>query len=134
MGEATSMLLAGLGCHVAVLDIIPERAERVAAQVAAKGVRGLPVEADVLDDAALIAGIGRAQRELGPLDGMVTIVGHAYMGPALDTPLEQWDADHRRNLRYVYVAACEVARSLVARGAPGAIASVASIDGLRSAA
>ena len=39
---------------VAVLDIVPERAERVAAGVSAKGVSGLPVIADVLDDDALV--------------------------------------------------------------------------------
>src|ERR1700719_2760282 len=38
MGEATSNLLADLGAHVAVLDIIPERAERVAADISKKGV------------------------------------------------------------------------------------------------
>ena len=34
MGEATCNLLADLGCHVAVLDIIPERAEKMALEKA----------------------------------------------------------------------------------------------------
>jgi len=132
MGEATCNLLADLGCHVAVLDIIPERAERVAADIARKGVKSLPVFADVLDDAALVAGIEKAERELGPLDKMATIVGMAHMGAATDIPMDVWDADHRRNLRYIFLGAREVARRLIARGAPGAIASVASVDGLRA--
>ena len=81
MGEATSKLLADLGCHVAVLDIIPERAERVAAEVSAKGVRGLPVVCDVTDDDALVAALARTERDFGPLDGMATIVGMSYMTP-----------------------------------------------------
>jgi NAD(P)-dependent dehydrogenase (short-subunit alcohol dehydrogenase family) len=132
MGEATCRLLADLGCNVAVLDIVPERAERVAAAVSAKGVRGLPVIADVRDDAGLVAAIARAERDLGPLDGMATIVGMAFMSSALDASMDDWDTEHRRNLRYIYLAAREVARSLVARGAPGAMASVASVDGLRA--
>ena len=132
MGEATANLLADLGANVAVLDIIPERAERVAADVTKKGVKGLAVIADVLDDEQLLAGIARAQQDLGPLDRMVSIVGMAYMGSAIDLDMDQWDADHRRNLRYVFLAARELARGLIARGAPGAIARVASVDAIRA--
>ena len=132
MGEATANLLADLGCHVAVLDIVPERAERVAADVAKKGVRGLPVVCDVLDDDALMAAMARTERGLGPLDGLVTIVGMSYMGASAELSMETWDMEHRRNLRYVFLAARELARSLIARQAPGAIVSVASVDGIRA--
>jgi NAD(P)-dependent dehydrogenase (short-subunit alcohol dehydrogenase family) len=132
MGEATCNLLGDLGCNVAVLDIVPERAERVAASVAGKGVCGLPLIADVTDDEALLAAIEQAEQILGPLDGMVTIVGMSYMGSALDVSMEVWDTDHRRNLRYIYLAARELTRRLIARGAPGAIASIASVDGIRA--
>jgi NAD(P)-dependent dehydrogenase (short-subunit alcohol dehydrogenase family) len=130
MGEATSNLLADLGAHVAVLDIIPERAERVAAAISKKGVQGLPVICDVLDDAALVAAMARTERDLGPLDGMATIVGTSYMSSSIDLPMASWDTDHRRNLRYIFLAARELARTLIARGAPGSIASVASVDGI----
>jgi NAD(P)-dependent dehydrogenase (short-subunit alcohol dehydrogenase family) len=130
MGEATCNMLADLGCNVAVLDIIPERAERVAADISRKGVKGLPVVADVLDDEALTSSLARIERELGPLDGLATIVGMAYMGSSVDMPMETWDTDHRRNLRYIFLAAREVARSLISRKARGSIVSVASVDGI----
>lgn len=132
MGEATCLLLADLGCNVSVLDILPERAERVAGLVAERGVKSLAIVADVLDDAALIAGIERASTDLAPIDGMATIVGMAYMCSSIDLPMEIWDTDHQRNLRYIFLAAREVARRLIARGAPGSIACVASVDGLRA--
>jgi NAD(P)-dependent dehydrogenase (short-subunit alcohol dehydrogenase family) len=132
MGEATCNLLADLGCHVAVLDIIPERAERVAALVSEKGVKGLPVICDVLDDEGLVAAIDRTEREFGPLDRMATIVGMAYMQSSVELPMERWDEDHRRNLRYIFLGARELARRLIARGAPGAVASVAAVDGIRA--
>jgi len=132
MGEATCNLLASLGCNVAVLDIIPERAERVAANVTGAGVKGLPVIADVLDDEALVAAIDYAERELGPLDGMATIVGMSHMCSSVDVPMDMWDTDHRRNLRYIFLGARELARRLLARGAPGSIVSVASVDGIRA--
>ncbi len=130
MGEATSNMLADLGANVAVLDIIPERAERVSADLIKKQVNSIPVIADVLDDAQLVAAIDRVDREFGPLDGMVTIVGMANMGSAIDAPMEAWDTDHRRNLRYIFLASRELARRCIARGAPGSIASVASVDGI----
>jgi NAD(P)-dependent dehydrogenase (short-subunit alcohol dehydrogenase family) len=132
MGEATSTLLAELGCNVAVLDIIPERAERVAGICESKGVKALPIVADVLDDEQLIAAMARAERDLGPLDGMATIVGATDMISSVDVPMETWDYEHRRNLRYIFLASRELAKNLLGRGAPGSIASVASVDGIRA--
>jgi NAD(P)-dependent dehydrogenase (short-subunit alcohol dehydrogenase family) len=129
MGESTSTLLAAAGAQVAVADLEAERAERVATAVG-----GVPIEVDVTDDDALVAAIARTETELGPLDGLVTIIGMAAWARLVDMTTDVWDLDHRRNLRYFFVAAREVARSLIARGAPGSIVCVTSIDGIRSAA
>jgi 3-oxoacyl-[acyl-carrier protein] reductase len=129
MGESTSRLLAAAGARVAVADLEAERAERIA-----KEVDGFPVVVDVTDDDALVAAIARTESEFGPLDGLVTIIGMAAWARLVDMTTETWDLDHRRNVRYFFLAAREVARSLLARGAPGSIVCVASIDGIRSAA
>jgi len=63
---------------------------------------------------------------------MATIVGMAAWSSILEMTTETWDLDHRRNLRYLFLAAREVARSLVKRGAPGSIVAVASVDGIVS--
>ena len=133
MGEATVRLLAELGCSIAVVDLEPERAERIAAAAAEKGVTALPFSVNVTDDDALVATIARVERELGPLDGMATIVGMAGWAPVAEMSLETWDIDHRRNLRYFFLAAREVGASMLRREAPGSIVCVASIDGIRSA-
>ena len=134
MGESTVTMLAAAGADVAVADLERERAERVAAALEAGGTRALPVVVDVTDDDALVAAIARTESDLGPLDGLVTIIGMAAWAPLVDMTTDVWDLDHRRNLRYFFLAAREVARSLIARGAPGSIVCVASIDGIRSAA
>lgn len=133
MGEATVRLLASLGASLAVVDLEPERAERVAAEVAATGATALPFAADVTDDDGLVAAIARVGRELGPLDGMATVIGMAGWSPIVDMELDTWDADHRRNLRYFFLAGREVAKSLLAREAPGSMVCVASVDGIVSA-
>jgi NAD(P)-dependent dehydrogenase (short-subunit alcohol dehydrogenase family) len=129
MGESTSRLLAAAGARVAVADLEAERAERVASEVG-----GVPIVVDVTDDDDLVAAIARTEAELGPLDGLVTIIGMAAWARLVDMTTEVWDLDHRRNLRYFFLAAREVARSLIERDAPGSIVCVASIDGIRSAA
>jgi NAD(P)-dependent dehydrogenase (short-subunit alcohol dehydrogenase family) len=134
MGESTARILAAAGAGVAVLDAERERAERVAADLAGLGARSLAVTADVLDDASLVDAVGRTERELGDLHGLVTIVGAATWSPIVDMSLDHWDLDHRRNLRYFFVAAREVARSMLRRHAGGSIVCVASVDGIQSAA
>jgi 3-oxoacyl-[acyl-carrier protein] reductase len=133
MGEATVRLLICLGAAVAVVDREQDRAIRVAAEVARSGATARPFSFDVLDDYALVAGIAHIEREFGPLDGMATVIGMAAWSPLIDLDMRTWDLDHSRNLRYFFLAAREVARSLLTRGAPGSIVCVSSVDGIRSA-
>jgi NAD(P)-dependent dehydrogenase (short-subunit alcohol dehydrogenase family) len=133
MGEATVRLLTSLGAAVAVVDREQDRAEHVAAKVSRSGATALPFSFDVLDDDALVAGIERIDRDFGPLDGMATVIGMAAWSPLIDLDMATWDLDHARNLRYFFLAAREVARSLLKRDAPGSIVCVSSVDGIRSA-
>ncbi len=133
MGEATARLLASQGCNLTLLDIELDRAERVCGEVRKAGVRANPVQADVLDEGSLVAAIARTEADFGPLDGLVTIIGMAAWAPIVEMTSEVWDQDHNRNLRYFFIAARELAKSLLARGVPGSIVCIASVDGLRSA-
>jgi NAD(P)-dependent dehydrogenase (short-subunit alcohol dehydrogenase family) len=133
MGEATVRLIAALGAQVAVADREPDRAQAVAAAITASGGTAVPFSFDVLDDAALVAGIAAVEAGFGPLDGMATVIGMAAWGALLDMDMATWDQDHARNLRYFFLAAREIARRLIQRQAPGSIVCVSSVDGMRSA-
>jgi NAD(P)-dependent dehydrogenase (short-subunit alcohol dehydrogenase family) len=133
MGEATVKRIAEQGAHIAVADLVPERAETVAMAVRDAGGTATSIGVDVLDDNALVAAIRKVETDFGPLDGMATVIGMAGWASLLELERETWDADLNRNVRYFFVAAREVARSLLERGAPGSIVCVASVDGLRSA-
>jgi NAD(P)-dependent dehydrogenase (short-subunit alcohol dehydrogenase family) len=133
MGEATARLLARLGADIALLDLELERAERVKGEVEALGVAAFPVQADVTDEASLATAMAKVEREFGLVDGLVTIIGMAAWAPITELTTKVWDQDHNRNLRYVFIAAREFARSLIARGAPGSLVTIASVDGIRSA-
>jgi len=134
MGEASADCLARAGCDVAVVDIAADRAERVAAAVGAQGRRGFSIVGDVLDDAQVPGIIAAADEKLGGIDAVISIVGQAALGPALETGPEIWDLDMRRNLRYFYVMAREVAASMIRRGQGGALVGIASVDGIQGSA
>ena len=133
MGESTAKLLAHVGCRVAIADIDQERAERVATAVAELGQPSTAIVGDVLDDAQAEDIVGRAERDLGGLDALVTTVGQASFKSILDMTAEEWDWDHRKNLRHFFLTARAVARSLIARNRPGSMVCITSVDGLQSA-
>src|ERR1700735_4669270 len=80
MGEASARFLARAGCDVALVDLVPERAEHVAAMVTDIGTKGVTVIGDVLDDAQIPRIVAEAENKLGGLDRMVSIVGAATWG------------------------------------------------------
>ena len=133
IGEATVRLIAAEGAHVAVVDRELERAQAVVDVVAANGGTAAAHCIDVLDDDSLVAGIAQIERDFGPLDGMATVIGMAAWGALIDIDMATWDTDHARNLRYFFLAAREVARSMIARRAMGSIVCVGSVNGIRSA-
>jgi len=79
--------------------------------------------------AALVA---EAVRAFGKVDVLVNNAGtNPYYGPLLEAPEAAWDKTFEVNLKGYFWCARELARHLRARGAPGAIVNVASINGLR---
>lgn len=132
MGESAARCLARAGCDVALVDLVAERADRVGRDVAAMGRQAFTVVGDVLDDAQVPRIVAEADASLGGLDVMVSIVGAAAWGSLLDTTAAAWDEQMRLNLRYFFLAAKEVAQSLIRRGQGGAIVGIASVDGQRA--
>ncbi|MBV9995741.1 MAG: SDR family oxidoreductase [Caulobacteraceae bacterium] len=121
IGEATALLLARVGCAVAVVDLEAERAEKVAAAVRALGRPAAAIVADVLDDAAPERIVAETLEALGGLDVMVCIVGAAGFGGVLEMTPKTWDAEHARNLRYFFFMCQAAARSFVRRKTAGVI-------------
>ncbi|MDR3529464.1 MAG: SDR family oxidoreductase [Rhodopila sp.] len=132
MGESTALLLARAGCDVALVDLVPERADAVGQQVAATGRQAFTVAGNVLDDDQIPLIVAEAEAKLGGLDVMVSIVGAAVWGSLLETTADIWDEQMRLNLRYFFLVAKEVAQSMIRRDQPGAIVGIASVDGQRA--
>ena len=132
MGEASARFLARAGCDVALVDLDPERAARVAAIVTGIGTKGIAITGDVLDDAQIPRIVAEAEEKLGGIDRMISIVGAAAFGTLMDTTADVWDQQMRFNLRYFFLIAKETASVMIRQGTGGRIVGIASVDGQRA--
>jgi NAD(P)-dependent dehydrogenase (short-subunit alcohol dehydrogenase family) len=133
MGERSSLRLAEAGASVAVVDLVPERAEKVAAEINANGGKAVALSADVTDEPSVEKALAAAEAALGPVDVMITVIGLGVWSQLVDMTLDQWEEAHKINLTSFFIPARAVARSLIRNGKPGAIACVSSVSGLTAA-
>ena len=94
IGRRISLRLARDGAAVAVLDVNGPAAEDTVAAFAAAGGRGIAVECDVADSAAVGVAIERVRAAVGPVQIAVNVAGIGAFAPLL----EIGDADWQRML------------------------------------
>ena len=133
VGRATVLALARRGCSVVVnYSRSQADAERTAAEAAALGVRAVPVQADVADDAACRRLVDTAVRELGRLDVLVNNAGTTVFVPHARLDAISGD-DWSRVLGVNLIGPFQMARAakgpMEAAGG-GAIVNVSSVAGI----
>ena len=99
VGLAIAAALAEQGAAVAVNDIVETRAESAAEQIRAKGGRAIAAAADATDLAAMKDCVARIERELGPVDILVSNAGNSGANPAV--PAKFVDMDPAQWKQYV---------------------------------
>src|ERR1700757_4952621 len=123
IGRAIALRLAGEGMAVAVLDRDSSAAQSVAAEIG-----GFAITADVTEpeqvDRAADATLGRFEK----IDLLVNNAGVAWMGPALDTPLEALQAMLRVNIEGTFIVSRAVLPHMIARRT-GSVVNLASWAG-----
>lgn len=133
VGRATALELARRGCSVAVnYSRSAAEAEQTVAELKALGVRALPVQADVADDAACHRLVEMAVGAFGRLDVLVNNAGTTVFVPAAQLDGIR-DDDWSRVLGVNLIGPFQMARAakgaMEAAGA-GAIVNVSSVAGL----
>jgi len=134
IGRATALLLASEGAHPLVLDCELERAESVAAEIEALGVKSGALCADVTDADQAASAIAAAEQASGGLDIVVNIVGSASWAPLISVDEETWEHDFSINLKHHLYVGRSAARNWIDHDRPGRLCVVASISGLFSSA
>jgi NAD(P)-dependent dehydrogenase (short-subunit alcohol dehydrogenase family) len=133
VGRATALEMARRGCSVLInYSKSKNEAEETAAEIAALGVKGIAVEADVADDAACRKMVESAVREFGRLDVLInnaavtSFIRHSDM-EAVKT--EDWMRIFSVNVIGPFQCARAAKDALLASG-DGEIVNISSIAGL----
>ena len=104
IGEATAHLFGAAGANVAVCDLHADRAEKVAADVAAAyGVKTLGMACDVTDEAACQAFVDAAVEKFGGLTSLINNVGWGEPVPPLGVTADYMVDAFRLNTVSAYV-------------------------------
>ena len=116
MGRATSLRLARDGRKVAVLDIVADAAQAVAAEITASGGTAIALTADVADRPLLDAAIATARKALGPLTILINNAAIEDFTPlgALDDA--KWDRVMAVNLKAMYFTSQALLPDMIAAG------------------
>ena len=123
IGRAIAQRLARDGMAVAVVDRNSGAAQTVAAEIG-----GLAVTADVTEPEEVGRAIAATLARFGKIDLLVNNAGVAWMGPALDTPLEVLRSMLAVNVEGVFIVSHAVLPHMVARRT-GSVVNLASWAG-----
>jgi NAD(P)-dependent dehydrogenase (short-subunit alcohol dehydrogenase family) len=123
IGRAIAQRLAHDGMAVAVLD-----RDGAAAQTVAAETGGLAVTADVTRPEQVGHAVDTVLARFNRVDLLVNNAGVAWMGPALDTPLEALRSMLAVNVEGVFIVSRAVLRHMVERRA-GSVVNLASWAG-----
>jgi len=128
IGKATALALARAGAHVACIDIDGGVAKATADAVSQLGRRGLAVESDVGDVAAIDAMVRRVAASFERVDVLVNNAGVTRRADIMDLTEADWDRIMRVNAKGVFFCLQRVAREMIPRRS-GVIVNIASIAG-----
>jgi NAD(P)-dependent dehydrogenase (short-subunit alcohol dehydrogenase family) len=129
LGQALCEEMASRGALVIVADINEDAAERVAANIARKGLRGTAMVIDVSREADVKQMIDTTVSRYGRLDYIFNNAAIVIGGDARDISLEQWDKVLGVNLQGVVYGTICAYRVMVKQGF-GHIIIISSASGL----
>ena len=91
IGGATSRRFARQGARVAVFDLNPEAAEKVAAQIRAEGGQAQAFRCDITDRACVDAAVAATLERFGAIDVLVNNAGWDVFKPFTKTEPAEWE-------------------------------------------
>ncbi|HOJ52138.1 MAG TPA: SDR family oxidoreductase [Syntrophales bacterium] len=132
IGRASALALADHGAHVVVSSRKQEDLDKVAAEISARGVRGVAIASHVAKLEELKTLVDKVLKEFGRIDILVNNAGtNPYYGPLIDQDEKTYDITMNVNLKGVFFLSQMVARIMKEKGG-GSIINVSSIGGLRA--
>ena len=127
LGWRFATVLAACGAKVAAAARRAERLKELASEIGAAGGTCVPVPFDITDADQIAQAVDRAESELGPVSIAVNSAGMPDAQYATRMSVALVDEVIATDLRGPFLLACEVARRLMERKAPGRIVNVSSM-------
>lgn len=125
IGQATALLFAREGAHVAMLEIDEKAARETFDTIADEDLSVAMYTCDVADATAVHEAFEHVEYELGPPDVLLNNAGISHIGTAESTTEEDFDRIYRVNVKGVYH--CLKAAIPYMKGRGGSIINMASI-------
>ena len=132
LGVHFARTLAAAGASVAIAARRADRLASLQAELQAAGAKAVAVELDVQSGDSITAAFAAAEEALGPIDIVINNAGISIVKPALEMPVEDWDAVVNTNLRGAWLVAQTAGKRWLMGKRPGVIVNIASILGLRT--
>ncbi|WP_345762509.1 SDR family NAD(P)-dependent oxidoreductase [Diaminobutyricibacter sp. McL0608] len=130
IGRATSLAFAAEGARVAVVDVAPGAAEKVAEEIRAAGGTAIALTADVSNEADIERVVADTVAEFGSLDVVFNNAGIIRRTTAVETTVEEWDRVFGVNVKGIFLM-CKHAVPVMAANGGGSIINTGSGWGLK---
>ena len=130
LGRGMALTFAEAGMDVVVADLRLEAAQRVAAEVEARGRRALAMETDVSDPASVAELAERAYAAFGRVSLLCNNAGGALIKPVWDYSLDEWNRVLGSNLMGVIHGVHAFMPRMIAGSGPRHIVNTASMSGV----
>ena len=134
LGRESALLFASEGARIVTSDLVPGRAQKVAAEVQAAGGQAVAVDADVRVEADMASLVAAAVEKFGRLDVMWANAGIPEPGfgnqQFVDSKLEDWNNIFATNVTGIYLAFKHAARQMIGQGPGGALLATTSASAL----
>ena len=127
LGWRFARVIAAAGAKVAVTARRTDRLAALVAEIEAAGGVAQGFALDVTDADQLTSIVGTVEAALGPVSLLVNNAGIPDAQRAVKMSVELIDRVLDTNVRAPFILSCEVARRLIAAGAPGRIVNIASM-------
>ncbi|MGY1603654.1 SDR family NAD(P)-dependent oxidoreductase [Geodermatophilus sp. SYSU D00815] len=128
IGEATAVALADAGAAVAIGARRRDRLDGLAARLADRGARVLPLDLDVTDEQACRDAVAATRAELGGLDVLVNNAGVMLLGTIVGADPEDWRRMISTNVMGVLYMTAAAIEGMVEQGS-GDVVNVSSVAG-----
>ncbi|MBV1907348.1 MAG: SDR family oxidoreductase [Pseudomonadales bacterium] len=128
IGKAIAIRLAQAGADVVVAELLEERIAETVDAIEKLGRKAIGVQADVRDNAQVVAMVNAAVENFGRVDILVNNAGTDIVRDLVDLSDEEWDIQIDVNLKGTFYC-CRAAVPEIVKAGGGAIVNIASAAG-----